>query len=120
MSFRILSESPIQIIDAIKRAVDHEEYDVGFALLMLDVGSMIKNMSSYSDDAVKKITMTDFKATIKACTSQRDKSTDKQSKSAIEGFKRENKTKILNDLTMIEKRLLKIYTGAGVDVHRDY
>jgi hypothetical protein len=119
MNSHILSESPIHFIDAIKAAVDHDKFEAEDALIMLYLGKMIKKMETYDDISINKIAMSDAVATFKACSSSGKDATNKQRNDAITEFTSEKKTKILNDLAMLEKRLLKIYKNASVEVYRD-
>jgi len=119
MSLPILSESPIHFIDAIKDAVNRDKFEVSDALMSLYIKMMVLKMQNYDDKSVQKIAMSSYEATVKACSVYQKSSTEKQDTIAVETFTQENKVKILNDLVMIEKQLLKIYQDADVEVHRD-
>jgi len=116
---RLLNESPIHILDEIRSSVNHGNFNDDVALLMLDIGEMVKKMQNFNDDAIKKIAASTIEDTLKACKSYQNFLNQLVIDKFLADFKQENKIKILNDLNLIQKRLLQIYQDAGVAVHKD-
>jgi hypothetical protein len=107
------------VIEVIKTDVEQDNFKADDALLLLYISMMIKKMSNYPDASLKSIAMSSGEATIKACMSYQKQATKKQEIEAVEVFKAKNKIKILNDLTSLEKYLLRIYQDVDIEVHRD-
>jgi len=119
MVSRLLSESPIHVLDAITISVEHGNFSAEAALLMLDISIMVNKMESMSDISVSSISKSDAMATIIVCKSFQKQLQANRRTAFINDFTKENKQKILNDLELLNKRLLKIYQEVGIEIHND-